>query len=201
MFAVENKHNIITMKKINLLVAFVLVAGGAFAQTWTLDKAHAKLGFGITHLMVSDVEGSFKTIDATLTSSKEDFSDAVIEFKGDAASVSTDNEQRDGHLKGPDFFEVEKFNSLTFKSTSVKKVEGKKYKIIGDLTLHGITKQVVLDAVINGPIVHPMNKKTIAGLKITGTIKRSDFGIGSKYPGAVLSDEVVLNANGEFVKG
>ncbi len=189
------------MKKTNLVLALVLVASGAFAQTWTLDKAHAKLGFAITHLMISDVEGSFKTIDATITSSKEDFSDAVIEFNGDATSVSTDNADRDKHLKSPDFFDVEKFNSLTFKSTSVKKVEGKKYKITGDLTLHGVTKQVVLDAIINGPAVHPYNKKTIAGLKITGVIKRSDFGIGAKYPGAILSDEVVLNANGEFVKG
>ena len=189
------------MKKINTLIIAMLVTVAATAQTWTLDKAHAKLGFSITHLLVSDVEGSFKSIDATITSTKEDFSDAVIEFKGDAASITTDNTDRDTHLKSADFFEVEKFTSLSFKSTSIKKGEGKKYKITGDLTLHGVTKPVMLDVIINGPIVHPMNKKTIAGLKISGTIKRSDFGIGSKFPGAILSDEVVINANGEFIKG
>lgn len=189
------------MKKINTLFAALLIVGTASAQTWTLDKTHAKLGFGITHFLISDVEGSFKTVDATITSSKEDFSDAVIELKGDATSINTENEDRDKHLKGPDFFDVEKFNTLTFKSTSFKKVEGKKYKLIGDLTLHGVTKQVELDAIVNGPIVHPYNNKTIAGFKFTGTIKRSDFGIGAKYPGAALSEEVVITANGEFVKG
>ncbi len=189
------------MKKLNILIIALLLAGATSAQTWTLDKSHAKLGFGITHLMISDVEGDFKKIDATITSSKEDFSDAIFELKGDVASINTENEDRDKHLKSPDFFDVEKFATLTFKSTSVKKVEGKKYKITGDLTFHGVTKQIVLDATINGPIVHPMNKKTVAGVKINGTIKRSDFGVGSKYPGAVLSDEVIINANGEFVKG
>ena len=106
----------------------MLVTVAATAQTWTLDKAHAKLGFSITHLLVSDVEGSFKSIDATITSTKEDFSDAVIEFKGDAASITTDNTDRDTHLKSADFFEVEKFTSLSFKSTSIKKGEGKKKK-------------------------------------------------------------------------
>jgi polyisoprenoid-binding protein YceI len=189
------------MKKINTLIVALFVAGTAMAQTWTLDKAHAKLGFGITHLMISDVEGSFNTVDAKFTSSKDDFSDAVIELTADASSVNTGNGDRDGHLKSEDFFDAAKFTSITFKSKSFVKVDGKKHKLVGDLTFHGVTKSVTLDVTVNGPITHPMNKKTVAGFKVSGTIKRSDFGFGSKYPGAVLSDEVAITANAEFVKG
>jgi polyisoprenoid-binding protein YceI len=187
------------MKKINLLAALVFVAGGAFAQTWTLDKAHSKLGFKITHLLISEVEGSFKNFDATITSSKEDFSDAVIDLSADVASVNTDNEGRDKHLTGPDYFDAEKFAKLTFKSTSFKKVEGKTYKAIGNLTLHGVTKPVELTITFNGTAVHPYNKKTLAGFKATGVIKRSDFSVGAPNP--ALGDEITLNANTEFVKG
>lgn len=188
------------MKKLNTLILALLVAGAATAQTWNLDKSHAKVGFGITHLLISEVEGSFNSFDIKLTSSKEDFSDAVVEFTADANSVNTNSEDRDKHLKNPDFFEVEKFATLTFKSKSLTRVEGKKYKLTGDLTLHGVTKPVTLDAVVNGPIVHPFNKKTVAGFKVSGTIKRSDFNFGAKFPGAILSDEVTITANSEFVK-
>jgi polyisoprenoid-binding protein YceI len=89
---------------------------------------------------------------------------------------------------------------LTFKSTSVKKVGGNKYKVAGNLTLHGVTKAVTLDATLRGVTTNPMSKKATAGFKVSGTIKRSDFGFGAKYPNAMLSDEVTLNANTEFVK-
>jgi polyisoprenoid-binding protein YceI len=188
------------MKKINILLALLFIAGSTFAQTWSLDKAHAKLGFNVTHLLLSEVEGSFKTFDAKITASKEDLSDAVFELTADATSINTDVENRDKHLKGPDFFDVEKYPTLTFKSTSFKKVEGKKYKLAGNLTLHGVTKPVELDVTLNGPSVHPFNKKTVVGLKATGTIKRTDFGVGASTPGAVVSDEVNIVANAEFFK-
>jgi polyisoprenoid-binding protein YceI len=196
--ATQNKK---LMKKINTLIIALLVAGVASAQTWSLDKGHAKLGFGITHLMISDVEGAFTSFDAKITSSKEDFSDAVIELTADAASVNTNSEDRDKHLKNEDFFHVEKFPTLTFKSKSFTKVEGKKYKLTGDLTMHGVTKPVTLDVIFNGTAVHPYNKKTLAGFKISGTLKRSDFNFGSKYPSAVLGEEVTITANTEFIKG
>ncbi len=189
------------MKKINTLIVALFVAGTAMAQTWTLDKSHGRLGFNITHLMVSDVDGVFSAYDIKLTSSKEDFTDAVIELTAEAKSVNTNDEKRDGHLKSADFFDVEKHASLTFKSKSFTKVEGKKYKLSGDLTLHGVTKPVTLDVIVNGPVVHPFNKKTLAGFKVTGTIKRSDFDLGAKYPGAILGDEVLINASFEFTKG
>jgi polyisoprenoid-binding protein YceI len=188
------------MKKINTLVLALLVVGTVSAQNWTLDKSHAKVGFGITHLMISDVEGSFNSFDAKLTSTKEDFSDAAIEFTADVNSVNTNSEGRDKHLKNEDFFDAPKFGTLTFKSKSLTKVEGKKYKLEGDFTMHGVTKPVSLDVIVNGPVVHPFNKKTVAGFKVSGILKRSDFNFGSKYPGAILSEEVVITANAEFAK-
>jgi polyisoprenoid-binding protein YceI len=188
------------MKRITLIAAAVMISLATFAQTWSLDKSHAKLGFTITHLMISDVEGSFKTFDVTLTASKEDFSDAVISLTADVNSINTDNEKRDSHLKSPDFFDAAKFPALTFKGKSFTQVSGKNYKLTGDLTIHGVTKTVTLDVIYNGTITHPMSKKLVAGFKVSGTFKRSDFGIGATFPTTVLSDEVNLIANVEFVK-
>lgn len=189
------------MKSIVFSVAVLLTSITAYAQTWTVDKAHAKVGFTVTHLMLSEVDGNFKTFDAKLTASKPDLSDAVIDLTADVNSINTENERRDGHLKSPDFFDAAKYPTLTFKSTSFKKVEGKKYKLMGDLTMHGVTKPVTLDAVLTGPVTmeNPRGKQEKAGLKISGTLKRSDFGIGSSST-AVVSDEVELKAAGEFVK-
>ncbi|HTF22217.1 MAG TPA: YceI family protein [Chryseolinea sp.] len=188
------------MKKSLLGLVLLFASVSAFAQTWSLDKAHAKLGFDVTHLMVSSVEGSFKTFDVKVTSSKDEFADAAIELTADASSVYTDNEKRDEHLRSADFFEASKYPTLTFKSTSFTKAAGKKYTLVGDLTLHGVTKSVTLEATLNGTTVHPYSKKTIAGFKVSGTIKRSDFGVGKGTPPAVVSDEVTLNANLELIK-
>lgn len=189
------------MKKLNSLIALVLLSGAAFAQTtWTVDKAHSKLGFTVTHLLVSEVDGSFNAFDSKITSSKDDFSDAVIELSAEVASINTANEGRDKHLKGADFFDAEKFTTLTFKSTSIKKVDAKNYKVTGDLTLHGVTKPVTLDATFNGTAVHPYNKKTIAGFRVGGVIKRSDFTVGAATPAAVVGDDVTLLAKAEFIK-
>jgi polyisoprenoid-binding protein YceI len=190
------------MKKTALIVAVCTVLSlTGFAQTWTLDPAHSKLGFSVTHMMISDVEGSFTSFNAKITASKDDFSDAVVELTADASSVNTANEKRDTHLKSEDFFDVAKYNSLTFKSKSFQKVGENKYKVTGDLTLHGVTRPVTLDATLRGTTVNPMTKKATAGFKVTGTIKRSDFSFGSKFPNAMLSDEVAITANTEFVKG
>lgn len=188
------------MKKLVVMLTVLVAASTTFAQTWSLDKSHAKLGFSVTHLLVSDVDGSFKNFDVKVTSSKEDFSDAVITLTADVNTINTDNEQRDGHLKGADFFDAAKYGTLSFKSKSFKKVGDKKYKLVGDLTLHGVTKQVELEVTLNGTAVHPYSKKTVAGFKISGTIKRSDFGIGGSTPGAIVSDEVVLASNIEITK-
>jgi polyisoprenoid-binding protein YceI len=190
------------MKKTILLLtaAIGLFAFAPIAESiWKLDKAHSNLKFVITHMMISDVEGSFKNVDATITAAKEDFSDAVVELTADVNSISTDNERRDNHLKSPDFFDAAKYPSLVFKSTSFEKVGDKVFKVKGPLTLHGVTKDVELEVTHRATIEHPKNKKKIAGFKVTGSIKRSDFGIGSNNPPGMLSDEVGISANAEFI--
>ena len=189
------------MKRFTLTIAVVLGSLATYAQTWTVDKAHSKVGFTVTHLLLSEVDGNFKTFDAKLTSAKPDLSDAVMEMTADVNSINTENERRDGHLKSPDWFDAAKYPTVTFKSTSFKKVEGKKYKATGDLTMHGVTKPVTLDVTLNGPITqeNPKGKQEKAGLKVTGTLNRVDFGVG-KPGGAVVSEEIAINVNGEFAK-
>lgn len=190
------------MKTTLLSVAALLTVSATYAQTtWNADKAHSRVGFTVTHLLLSEVDGNFKTFDAKMTASKPDLSDAVIDLTADVSTINTENERRDGDLKSDKYFDVAKFPTLTFKSTSFQKVEGKKYKVMGNLMMHGITKPITLDAVLTGPVVmeNSRGKQEKAGLKITGTIKRSDFSVGT-IPVAVVSDEIELKANGEFVK-
>ena len=192
------------MKKVTLIylltVFTVCLSLTAVAQsTWSLDKNHGKLGFVITHLMVSEIEGSFKNFDAKITAPKADFTDAVVDMTAEATSINTDNDNRDKHLRTADFFDVATFPLVTFKSTSFKKTGPKTYKVSGYLTMHGVIKPVTLDVICNIG-ADPMTKKPIAGFKITGSLKRSDFGIGAKYPSAMLGDEVTINAHGEFKK-
>lgn len=189
------------MRKISLFALALSLSIGAFAQTWTADKNHSQLNFSIIHMGVNAIEGGFRTFTATITSSKDDWSDAVIELQADVSSVNTGVEPRDNHLKSPDFFDASQYGTMTFKSTSFKKVDDKNYILTGDLTLHGVTKPVTLNATFNGTYTNQMNHKTSAGFKVTGVIKRSEFGIGAKFPAAMLSDEVTLDANTEFIKG
>jgi len=189
------------MKKATIIAALLIAsAATTFAQTWSIDKAHSRLGFNVTHMGISETSGSFKITEAKITSSKPDFSDAVVELTADVKSIDTDNEQRDKHLQSPDFFDAEKFPTLTFKSTSFKKVSGKKYKVAGNLTLHGVTKPVELDVTFNGTVENPMSKKTMAGFNISGIVKRSEFGVAAGMPATMLGDAVTLQASTEFQK-
>ncbi|MFD0792896.1 YceI family protein [Mucilaginibacter litoreus] len=189
------------MKKIfTLLTAAFLIQAASAQSTWKVDKAHSHVKFTITHLAVSDVDGTFKDFDATIVAAKPDFSDAKYSFTANTASVNTENEKRDGHLKSADFFDVEKYPTLSFTSTGIRPNGTNKYKVSGNLTLHGVTKPVTLDVVYRGTISNPMTNAPDAGFKVSGTIKRSDFGFGSKYGSPMLSDEVELNASGEFLK-
>ncbi|MEP7107925.1 MAG: YceI family protein, partial [Ferruginibacter sp.] len=183
------------MKRITFTTAIVFTAFISFAQGWTMDKAHSRLRFNVTHLLVSDVEGKFKNFDVSVIASKDDFTDAVIELSADINSINTDNDYRDGDLKGPGFFDAAKFPTLNFKSTSFTKVDAKNYKLKGNLTIRGVTKPVELNVVFNGTSKNPMNQKTVAGFRITGTFERKDFGVGADTPTAVVSDEVKIDAN------
>ncbi|MDB5023694.1 MAG: polyisoprenoid-binding protein [Mucilaginibacter sp.] len=186
------------MKKINLLAAVLMLGTTAFAQSkWAVNKAHAKVGFTVTHLAISEVDGNFKKFDATLTSSKADFSDAVFELTADVGSVNTDNDMRDNDLKSDHFFDAAKYPTLSFVSKGITKTGDKRYKLTGELTMHGITKPVTLDMAVTGTGKSMQNQKPIAGFKITGTINRNDFGVGH-MPSAVVSDEVEIRAVGEF---
>ena len=187
------------MKKIIALLTAAALSTAAFAQsTWKVDKAHSRLTFTITHLAVSDVDGVFKDFNVTITAAKPDFSDAKFEMVAKTASVSTDDDKRDAHLKSGDFFDVATHPDMTFTSTGITPTSPNHYKLTGNLTLHGVTKPVTMDLWYRGTITN-MNKQD-AGFQVTGSIKRSDFGFGSKYGSPMLSDEVTIKANGEFAK-
>ena len=186
--------------KITLMLAIVALFSFTVVEqfSYTVDNAHSRLGFTIKHMGISDFNGNFGKFETKITTSKEDFSDAVVELTADVNTINTGNEMRDGHLKSADFFETEKFPTLTFKSTSFKLVKGKNYKIEGDLTMHGVTKKVTLDALHYGNAENPQNKKVVAGFKVSGVVKRSEFGIGAGFPAPGLSDEVNLLADLEL---
>lgn len=188
------------MKKITIIASLLALSATTFAQTWSVDKAHARLGYSIKHMTLSDSEGNFKAYDAKITATKPDFSDAKFDISIDVASLNTENDMRDKHLKSGDFFDVEKYPTITFKSTSFKKVNGNQYKLVGDLTFHGVTKQVMLNAVYNGTQENPQSKKLVAGFTITGAFKRKDFGFATEAPATMLGEDVNLRASGEFVK-
>jgi polyisoprenoid-binding protein YceI len=147
------------------------------AQTkWIVDKSHSKVQFTVTHLIISEVTGQFKSFDANVEAAKDDFTDARIEFSADVNSINTDNEDRDKHLKSDDFFNAEKFPKITFVGKSFKKVGGKNYKLVGDFTIRDVTKQITLDVVYNGSVKDPWGN-TKAGFKIKGEVNRFDYNL------------------------
>jgi len=189
------------MKKIIILLAVALLNTAAFAQsTWNNDKMHSKIQFTITHLMVSDVDGEFKDFSASITAAKPDFSDAVFQLTVNTASVNTGIDPRDNHLKTDAFFDVAKYPTLTFISTSITPTSPNHFKLTGNFTLHGVTKPATFDLWYRGTVTNPMSKAADAGFQVTGVIKRSDFNFGSGFGTSMLSDEVTVKANGEFGK-
>jgi polyisoprenoid-binding protein YceI len=190
------------MKKIALILSafVVLTAFTTAVTTWQNDDPHSQLGFTVTHLGISDVSGTFNDFDVKVTSSKPDFSDATFELKARTASVDTRVEARNNHLKSADFFDVAKYPELTFNSSSLKKSGENSYKLSGDLTLHGITKPVTMDLTFRGTTQNPMSKATTAGFQLEGVIKRSDFNVGPGFPAPIISDEVRIKADGEFIQ-
>lgn len=186
-----------------LAVAFILTAP-AFAQTkWEVDPAHSKVQFSISHMVISEVTGQFKSFSGDITTQGEDFSKAKIDFTIDVNSINTDNEKRDAHLKSPDFFDAKKYPYIKFKGNSLKKINGNKYKLTGSLTMKDVTKQVVLD-VIHGGTVKGMGGKTVSGFKITGKLNRFDYNLKwnnlLETGGAVVGKDVDLLINLELIK-
>ncbi len=170
---------------------------GMTAQTWKSDKAHSKLRFSVTHLGISEIDGVFGDFDATITSSKEDFSDAVVELTIATSSVNTGNGGRDGHLQKEDMFDAIGHPQITFKSTSVAKVSEKNFTVTGDLTIKGVTKSVDLELVLNGLADDRRSGGKIAGFTASTTLNRKDFGVGN-MPAMMVGEEVKVRASGEF---
>ncbi len=190
--------------KMGTILLTTLLAETAVAQTtWNIDKSHTKVKFSVTHMMISETTGEFKIYDGKVTSSKDDFTDAKIDFNIDVASINTDDEKRDGHLKSDDFFNAEKYPKMTFKSTSFKKVNDKNYKLIGDLTIRDVTKKVEFDVVYNGTMKSPWGA-TAAGFKLNGKINRTDYNlkwnVALEAGGVLVSETVNIECNVELIK-
>ncbi len=171
--------------------------------TYKIDAAHSEITFKVKHLMITNVTGNFNKFDATIESSTDDFTDAKISFNADVNSISTNNEQRDGHLKGDDFFSAEKFPSINFTSTEFKKLSGNDYTLTGNLTIKGATKPVTLNVEFLGTATDPWGQSKI-GFEATGKINRNDFGLtwnaSLEAGGVLVSEDVKLQFNVQFVK-
>ncbi len=193
------------MRKLGLLMTALLLVVFTQAQesNWAFDAAHSNVRFAVTHMVISEVEGNFGIYDGSVTTTKDDFSDASIEFSIDVASIDTDNTKRDDHLRNEDFFDVAKYPNITFTSTSIEKVGEKELKVTGDFTMLGVTKSITLDAKYGGTIKDPWGN-TKAGIKVEGSIDRTEWGL--KYNstmdtgGLMLGEEVDIVCNFELVQ-
>ncbi len=182
----------------------LLVPSLSQAATWKSDPTHASVQFAVSHLMVSTVRGTFDTFDVTATIDENDVSRSSVEATIEVASVNTRNEKRDDHLKGADFFDVATHPTLTFKSKAVEKVQDNAYKVTGDLTLMGVTQEVVLE-VTGSPkaMKDPWGNSRVGGT-VTTTINRTDYGL--KYNsvldsgGVAIGEEVEITIDIELVQ-
>lgn len=169
---------------------------------WVIDTMHSEVEFKVKHLMISTVTGKFTSFQGEVESASDDFTDAKIHFSADTSSVTTANEQRDGHLKSDDFFNTEKFPKLDFKSTGIVK-SSNGFKLSGDLTIRDVTKNVTLDVEFNGTMTDPYGNQK-AGFEITGKINRKEFGLQwsatTEAGGVVVSDEVKIHCNVQLLK-
>lgn len=174
------------------------------AGKWVIDKPHTNVRFSVSHLVVSDVDGSFKSFDGSMTATKPDFTDANIVFTADVNSINTDNENRDKHLKSDDFFNAEKFPQIKFVSKSFKALGNSKYLLSGDLTIRDITKPVNFDVTYGGTVTSAAMGGTHAGFKAKTTINRFDYNLkwnaATEAGGAVVGKEVEITLNIDMKK-
>lgn len=173
--------------------------------TWKLDTNHSEVKFKVKHLVVSTVTGNFNTFSATVESNNDKFADAKISFEADVNSIDTKNENRDGHLKSPDFFDAASHPKITFTSKSFKQKKDDEYELVGDLTIRGTTKEVKLAVTYNGTVKGFGGSFDVAAFEITGKINRQDYGLKwsalTESGGVVVSDEVKFEILAEFIKG
>jgi len=182
----------------------LLSLGVAHASEWDIDGSHTTAQFAVKHLAISTVKGTFDKVGGTLSLDDKDITKSKVEVTIDPASIDTREPKRDAHLKSPDFFDVAKFPTMTFKSTKVEKAGKNKLKVTGDLTMHGVTKPVTL--AVDGPtaeIKSPFGT-TVRAVSLTGKLNRKDWGLGwnkvLETGGLVVSEEVQLDISAELVK-
>lgn len=190
------------MKRIAILAGILsLAAPLAIAQTstWSIDPAHSEVDFVVRHMSVSNVHGRFGGLKGTIVRNDADLSKSTVNVTIDTTSVDTGVVPRDNDLKSGHFFDVAQFPTATFTSTSVSG-DASHLKVNGNLTLHGVTKPVSLDVEGPSPTVPGMDHKPHSGYSASTTINRKDFGIGTKYPDAVVGDQIKLNIDLEIVK-
>lgn len=170
---------------------------------WALDTTHAEIQFKVKHLMISKVTGGFKKFNAEVTTNGDDIATAKVIFTADVNSISTNNEQRDEHLKNGDFFDTANHPELRFESERLEKIDDENYKLYGTLTMRGISKKITLDVGYSGIIQDPWGN-TRVGFEVTGRINRKDFGIShgmvSETGSILLGYDVDIQAQAEFVK-
>ena len=174
------------------------------ADTWQIDPAHTNVEFTVRHMMISNVKGQFQKTAGTITANGNDPASAKIDATIDASSVYTRVERRDADLKSPNFLDVEKYPTITFKSTKVEADGPNKWKVTGDLTLHGVTRPVVLEVEGSGATINDPMGNTRAGASATTNIKRSDFGLtwnkALEAGGVMVGDEVAISIDVEAIK-
>lgn len=183
------------MKKVFFIISLISCITISAQSTWKVDAAHSKIGFSITHMMISEVEGDFGEFDVTATAD-DAFSEPNFTVTIKAASIDTDNDMRNGHLAGADYFDVENHSTISFKTTNYKKTGEKTFQLTGDFTMKGVTKSITLDGKLNGIITDQRSKKLKAGLKLTGVVDRIAFGVGEE--GASLGNDVTFTINLEM---
>lgn len=170
---------------------------------WNIDASHSEVSFKVRHLMISNVRGNFTKFNASVTTEDDAFETAKITFEAEAASVTTHSEQRDAHIKSPDFFDIEKYPTLKFVSTRMEKTGENAYALHGDLTINATTKPVQFTVAMQGLGKDPWGQ-TKAGFEVSGKINRTDFGLVWNAPletgGLLVSEEVSLHADVQFVK-
>ena len=172
--------------------------------TWEVDPAHTHVEFAVKHLMIATVRGRFSDVTGTVSVPDGDFSRAQVEAIVKVASLDTREPQRDAHLKSPDFFEVDKYPTMTFRSRRVEHAsrDSNQYRLIGELTLHGVTKEVALEATLEGLAKDPYGNNR-AGFSATGKLNRKDFGLGwnqlLETGGVVVGDEVKISIDSQAV--
>jgi polyisoprenoid-binding protein YceI len=192
------------MKKLFFAAALALSSTGLFAQTnWNVDAAHSNIRFTVDHLVISEVEGSFKKFNGSIATQNADFNNAVINFTADVNSINTDNEGRDKHLKSDDFFNAEKYPQLIFKSTSFSKLSGNQYELKGNLTIRNVTKPVTFKVTYGGTVKDPWGNIK-AGFKASGSVNRFDYGLKwnslTEAGGAVVGKDIAIDLKFEFAQ-